>query len=110
MFKKMKDCSNCHAAIMRDPKDRTTILKHLRDDFLNKLAALPEEEMPEAVMLIVAGHGKQDGQDVFLIPSDAKSGTRERLETECLSHRTVLEEFNKYKVLKDIKFWLILDV
>ncbi len=95
MFKKMKDCSNCRAAIMRDPKDIKTILDHLRD-FLDQLAALPEEEMPEAVMLIVAGHGKQDGQDVFLIPSDAKSDTREDLETECLSHLTVLEEFNKF--------------
>ena len=110
MFKKMKDCSHCCAAIMRDPKDRITILHHLCRDFLDQLAALPEEEMPEAVMLIVAGHGKQDGQDVFLIPSDAKSDTREALETECLSHLTVLEEFNKYNVLKDIKFWLILDV
>jgi hypothetical protein len=96
MFKKMKDCPNCRAAIMRDPKDKKTILHHLRRDFLDQLAALPEEEMPEAVMVIVAGHGKQDGQDVFLIPSDAKSDTREALETECLSHLTVLEEFNKF--------------
>ena len=58
MFKKMKDCPNCRTAIMRDPKDKKTILHHLCRDFLDQLAALQEEEMPEVVMVIVAGHGK----------------------------------------------------
>ena len=52
MFEKTHKCVNCRAAVVRNPSDPETILKHLRHDFLEPLAALPKEQMPDAVMLV----------------------------------------------------------
>jgi hypothetical protein len=92
VFKETNQCVDCLAAIVRNPADKDTILNHLRDDFLEPLAALPKEQMPDSVMLVLGGHGIQHGSDVFLIPANAKSDSVADLQAECLSHLAVLNE------------------
>jgi hypothetical protein len=115
LFEAINKCPDCRAAIIRDPPDKSTILDHLKDDFLEELAALPADELPDVVMVVAAGHGMQHDSNVFLIPAKAKFDDK-NLEEKCLSHTKVLEYLREIldkharENVKEVKFVLIMDV
>jgi hypothetical protein len=89
--KAVNECVGCRAAIIRDPANTSTIRKLLRDDFLKLLAESP----PEVVVIIVAGHGLQRGQHVYLIP--IKAAIEDEIDEEDrLSHLKVFEWLHKF--------------
>ena len=116
LFEAINKCPDCRAAIVRDPPDKSTILDHLKGDFLKELAALPVDELPDVVMVVAAGHGMQHDSNVFLIPAKAKCDDKLDLEEKCLSHTRVLEYLREIldkparEKVKEVKFVLILDM
>jgi hypothetical protein len=91
LFKRINECADCRAAVVKDPDSKITVIDHLIR-FLDALATLPADELPEVVLILLAGHGMQSGSDVFLIPKKAKcEGRHLYFEDTLLSHLRVLE-------------------
>ncbi len=59
LFEKINKCPDCHADIVRDPQDRSTMADHVCDEFLEKLKSLSADKLPDVVALVLAGHGMQ---------------------------------------------------
>jgi hypothetical protein len=116
LFEAINKCPDCRAAIVRDPPDRSTIINHLKNDFLKKLAALPANKLPDVVALVLGGHGMQHDSNVFLIPARAECDSEKKLKDNCLSHMTVLKcmlddlDSLARQELKEVKFVLIMDM
>ena len=117
LFKAINKLTDCRAAIVRDPPDKSSIIDHL-ENFLDELAALSADKLPDVVMLVVASHGMQHESNVFIIPAQAKCNSKLSLKNNCLSHMTVLEYLNecldvktrRATGMKDLKFVLIMDM
>lgn len=56
LFKKINECTDCRAAIVKDPDSRITVIDCLIR-FLHALATLPADKLPEVVLIFLAGHG-----------------------------------------------------
>jgi hypothetical protein len=120
LFEAINKCPDCRAAIVRDPPDKSTVVDHLQNKFLNELAALSADKLPEVVMLVLASHGMQHESNVFLIPAKAKCDSKMLLEDNCLSHTRVLEYLHECldararrasgAAFKEVKFVLIMDM
>jgi hypothetical protein len=117
LFVATNKCPDCRAVIVRDPDNKNTILDNL-NEFLAELAALPANKLPEAVLIFLAGHGRQQNSNVFLIPARTKCDNQMDLEDKGLSHIRVLEYLRNLLDAtarnahppKEVKFVLILDM
>ena len=65
-------------------------------DFLRQI-----RQPPRMVLVYVSGHGVQEGDEIFIVPTHASPSTMEELRAQCLSHdelfrilKTDLEERN----------------
>jgi hypothetical protein len=71
MFKKMKDCSNCRVAIMRDPKDREIIDEYKK---VNEASLKRANENVDVIKKQKEAISKNPYIDIESLSSLAKSG------------------------------------
>ena len=69
LLKEINKCVGCRAALVQDPGHKSTILNHLKDEFLKKLKDLPMEELSEVVLVCLGDHGMYHDSNVLLIPT-----------------------------------------
>jgi hypothetical protein len=118
LFEAINKFPDCRTAIVRDPTNNDAILVHLQN-FLEELAALSSDQLPDVVMLVVASHGVQYESNVFIIPTQAKFNSKLDLKRTCVSHLTVLEYLNECfsdkarrcaGIWKELTFLLLMDM
>ena len=86
---RVRSVSGASATLLCNLKDRTSMQGAL-EDFLDKI-----HHPPQMVLIYFSGHGVQEGDAIFLVPTGASPSSDKELREQCLSHDDVFRILKK---------------
>jgi uncharacterized caspase-like protein len=78
--RKKLGASEARATEVFNVQDKAAMERALKD-FLGQI-----HRPPRVVLVYFSGHGMQEGDEIFLVPTNASPSTLEELRAQCLSH------------------------
>jgi len=97
-------------AVCKNPGSK----RELRDEVMEFLRHINKQKPPRVVLVFFAGHGIQDGDKIYMVPTKADPRTQEQLSSQCVSHDELFGMLKKGLDEKiqvgNILYLIILDV
>ena len=108
-FRKIPDTKVYFERSCRNPATKKSIENVIRD-FVKQI---DKQHPPRIILIYYAGHGLQDGANIYIVPAKGNPKDQSTLKDQCLSHdelfRILREQLDDLIDVEDVLYFVILD-